>query len=413
MLNLGFAATNPCHLYALSQAVADLEPEVTFYMGYPRWRLQPPYPNHLRTHSFRTVVTYSLLRLPERLRPKQKTLFQWQDQHFDRWVACHLETHDFIHAMPGQALETFRRARQTGIRTVLNHATGPSRYLIEIMNAEYRRVGMNLTAATRYDDLYLATEQKEYELADFHCAASTLVRDQLLEQGIPSEKIWVVPYGASPTIFYPPPDPAKERFSILFAGQVTLRKGITTLLQALSLCRDSDWTVDFYGFVSSDVKRDISGYQGNIPLRFHGPVSQAELARAIRRSSVLVLPSLEEGFGLVVPQGLACGVPCIVSDRVGAKDLIQPGVNGSIFPVRDHVSLLAELRDWSVRKSVIIGEYSWDEPARRLVRYSAAALRPEDRRGLSLVQKSYQKPAPGNEDQIGNQPSPRIGPPRV
>lgn len=403
MLNLGFTATNPCHLYALSQAVAGQEQEVTFYMGYPRWRLQRPYPSHLRTHSFRTVVTYSLLRLPERLRPKQKTLFQWQDQDFDRWVASHLEKHDFLHAMPGQALETFRRARKEGIPTVLNHATGPSRRLVEIMETEYRRVGLNLTAATRYDDLYWAREQEEYDLADLHCAASTVVRDQLLEQGIQREKIWVVPYGASPTIFYPQPNAANERFSILFAGQVTLRKGINTLLQALSLCRDSDWTIDFYGFVSSDVKSDIAGYQGQIPLRFHGPVSQAELAGAMRRASVLVLPSLEEGFGLVVPQGLACGIPCIVSDRVGAKDLIQPGVNGSIFPVCDHVSLLAELRYWSVRKSVITGDYSWDEPARKLVRYSSAALRPENRRRLILDQKSYRRPASGNQDQLVNQ----------
>ncbi|MBV8585122.1 MAG: glycosyltransferase [Verrucomicrobia bacterium] len=54
-----------------------------------------------------------------------------------------------------------------------------------------------------------------------------------------------------------------------------------------------------------------------------------QLSEQMRQASVLVLPSLEEGFGLVVPQALACGAPCIVSESIGAKDLIEVRRNGS------------------------------------------------------------------------------------
>jgi len=79
----------------------------------------------------RTLVTYGLLRAPERFRPRSRTLFLWQDQNFDRWVARTLHKHDFVHAIPGQALQIFRRARALGLRTVLNHATGPSPGIFE------------------------------------------------------------------------------------------------------------------------------------------------------------------------------------------------------------------------------------------------------------------------------------------
>lgn len=376
MLKLGFSATNPCHLYPLAQAISEFERSVTYYSGYPRWRLRPPYPAHLRFHSFRTLITYSVLRIPERLRPKSRSLFLWQDRGFDRWVGQHLDFHDFIHAMPGQALETFRCARALGIRTALNHATGPSRHWVQIMAEEYKRAGIDIARMTVYDDSYWARETEEYRLADLHCVASTVVRDQLLECGIPPEKIWVVPYGASPDIFFPPSEKRFDSFRILFAGQLTLRKGIATLLRALSGLHGQRWIVDFFGAVSKEVHKDLAGYQGRIPIQFHGAVSQATLAEVMRRSSVLVLPSLEEGFGLVVPQALASGTPCIVSDRVGAKDLISHRENGSIFSVSDPSALAAELEFWEKQRVIVRGDYSWRGPARQLISLSEEALMP-------------------------------------
>jgi glycosyltransferase involved in cell wall biosynthesis len=125
----------------------------------------------------------------------------------------------------------------------------------------------------------------------------------------------------------PPPD-----FRIVFAGQICLRKGWRALLDALTLAGRKEWRVDLYGGTQSESERDLSAYRGATPLRFHGAVSQAALGAALRAGSVLVLPSLEEGFGLVVPQALNCGIPVIVSDRVGGKDLVRHRENGSIVP---------------------------------------------------------------------------------
>lgn len=375
MVDLAFAATNPCHLYPLAQAATALGVGTTFYSGYPAWRLAQPHPTRLRTHSRRTVVTYGLLRIPERFRPRSRTLFLWQDRHFDRWVAGALARHHFVHAIPGQAQEIFRRAKTLGVRTVLNHATGPSRHWVKVMRGEYEKAGLSIERATVYDADFWRREEQEYALADWHCAASTVVRDQLVAAGIPPDRIWVVPYGAAPEIFFPAPGKSGPgNFRVLFAGQVSLRKDLGTLLRALEKVQKPDWVLDVFGGAGDEARAELAAYRGATPLRFHGPVSQRQLADEMRRSSILVLPSLEEGFGLVVVQALACGTPCVVSDAVGARDLISPRINGSVFPAKAADALAAELEFWAGQPTRVDGDYSWTDPARSLCRLSEEAL---------------------------------------
>jgi len=134
-----------------------------------------------------------------------------------------------------------------------------------------------------------------------------------------------------------------------------------------------EWSVEFYGARLGEAESDIAVYRGPSPLHFHGPVSQGNLADAMRSSSVLVLPSLEEGFGLVVPQALNCGIPCIVSDRVGGKDLIQHRMNGSIIPVQQPEALAAELTWWASHPRRVSQSLGWTEPVERLIGLSSAA----------------------------------------
>ena len=373
-MRISISATNPCHLYPLARALAAECGLGCYYSGYPGWKLGDTAGLGLRTHSFRTNVVYALLKyVPERFRPSSRTLFLWQDRSFDRWAGAHLEACDFIHAMPGQALATFRAAKRLGVKTVLNHATGPVRDWVRIMEPEYARAGLRLTDVCPYDDAYFAREDEEYALADWHCAASTVVRDQLVARGIDERRVWVVPYGADERVFHPGGARSAE-FSILFAGQVCLRKGIKTLCDALALADRREWRANFFGAVLSESWKDVHDYRGATPLALMDAVPQATLAAAMRRSAVLVLPSIEEGFGLVVPQALNCGLPCIVSDRVGAKDLIRHRENGSIIPAQNPGALAAELTWWAEHPRIVTESFGWTEPARRLIALSRAAL---------------------------------------
>jgi glycosyltransferase involved in cell wall biosynthesis len=374
MVRISISATNPCHLFALAAELAQRSALGCYYSGYPAWKLGPVAGPWVRPHSFRTNVVYGLLKFArEGWRPPSKMLFRWQDHGFDRWVSAHLEDCDYIHAMPGQCLHTFRAARRLGIRTVLNHATGPVREWVRIMEPEFARVGVRLTDVCPYDAAYFQREVEEYALADYHCVASSIVRAQLIALGIEARRIWQVQYGADGRIFHREGAVAPAEFRIVFAGQVVLRKGLRTLLDALTLAARPEWRVDFYGAVAGESRQDLDGYRGATPLTFHGPVAQTTLATALRAGSVMVLPSLEEGFGLVVPQALNCGLPVIVSDRVGGKDLIRHRGNGSITPVGDAAALAEELAWWSDHPCRVTETFDWSQPAGKLIELSTAA----------------------------------------
>lgn len=65
-----------------------------------------------------------------------------------------------------------------------------------------------------------------------------------------------------------------------------------------------------------------------------GPVPQARLRLLMSRSHVLVLPSIEDGFGMVLNQAMACGCPIIATTNTGGSDLCTDGVEGFIVPIR-------------------------------------------------------------------------------
>jgi glycosyltransferase involved in cell wall biosynthesis len=80
-------------------------------------------------------------------------------------------------------------------------------------------------------------------------------------------------------------------------------------------------------------------------VRFLGFVNQSKLSEVYCASDVLVLPSAHEPWGLVVNEAMACGLPVVVSDRVGARlDLVIHGETGEVYPVGDVQSLARTLR---------------------------------------------------------------------
>ena len=79
----------------------------------------------------------------------------------------------------------------------------------------------------------------------------------------------------------------------------------------------------------------------NLPIRFAGFLNQSKITEAYVASDALALPSDGgETWGLVVNEAMACGRPCIVSDRVGCgPDLVIPQKTGSIFRLGDVTAL--------------------------------------------------------------------------
>jgi glycosyltransferase involved in cell wall biosynthesis len=76
-------------------------------------------------------------------------------------------------------------------------------------------------------------------------------------------------------------------------------------------------------------------------------LSGGELGRALQTADVLALPSLSEGFGHVILEGMACGLPVIATPHSCAPDVVIEGVHGFIVPIRDAHAIAARL-EWAV-----------------------------------------------------------------
>jgi glycosyltransferase involved in cell wall biosynthesis len=274
---------------------------------------------------------------------------------FDRWAAAGLRraAADAVIACEISALATFRAARRLGIATILD---APSLH---------HRAQDRLHGTTDPPGLHrriVRIKDMEIALADQVLTVSDLARDSYLEAGVPASKVHALMLGADLDLFTPGTDAVRDdgAFVFLFCGATIRRKGFDLLLEAFSRIAGElpEARLRVVG-----PRGDDGALAGLADLRHGGhgeritaagPVSQPELADELRAADCLVLPSRNDSFGMVVPEALACGLPVLVSDMVGAKELVDPGRNGWIVPAGD-AGALAERMAWCVRHREAVG----------------------------------------------------------
>jgi glycosyltransferase involved in cell wall biosynthesis len=162
--------------------------------------------------------------------------------------------------------------------------------------------------------------------------------------------------------FFPCVQRCEDRFNVLFVGSVTVRKGISYLIEAFQKLRCTRKHLTFVGGVSPELEGTINRIRGQDQFSVLGQVQQSRLKEIMSANHVMVLPSVEDGFGLVLAQAMACGCPVIASQNTGAQDLFTDGSEGFIVPIRDAVAIADRLQKLA------------DDPDLRF-RMSEAALR--------------------------------------
>ncbi len=124
---------------------------------------------------------------------------------------------------------------------------------------------------------------------------------------------------------------------LVFVGNLIPRKGLHTLLAALTLLPPESWELIVVGetAVNPTYARTIErqARQLNGPVRFLGAISDAELAQQLKQSQLLVVPSDYEGFGIVYLEGMGFGLPAIASTAGAAREIITDGVDGFLVGV--------------------------------------------------------------------------------
>jgi alpha-maltose-1-phosphate synthase len=264
-------------------------------------------------------------------------------RHFDGKVAQRVRSlrPDVVYAYEGGALKTFREAQRLGITTIYEQASSYWYWVRDLLTREAQRSPevAELLPNLVDSEKHLKWKDEELSLADYVFVASEHVR-RTLKGAVPDEKIRVVHYGAPEikqrTRIATEP---KMPLQVLFVGQMTQHKGIGDLLDAIDR-------------LGSKVELTLVGrrFRANARVdeacrrwRWFDTLPHGQVLEVMLESDVLVLPSLGEGFGMVVTEALACGLPVIVTPNVGASDLVRDGQEGFVVPVCSAESIAGRL----------------------------------------------------------------------
>jgi glycosyltransferase involved in cell wall biosynthesis len=247
---------------------------------------------------------------------------------FDRLAARLVEPADVFYGLSHSCLHSLRKARRLGALTVMCACNTFMPVMKELVEAEYRALGyqhplINSAAVRRV----LA----EYKEADLIRVESTLVQASLIDGGIAPEKIFLLPPSIDLDSFTRPLREPDE-FCVAFVGAFSIRKGLHHLLHGWDLLRPrARGRLVLHGGGGGWSKRLLAPYRDRPDVEFRVGLPHA----TYRDASVCVVPSIEDGFCRVVLEAMASGVPVIITDRVGAKDLVTDGCEGYIVPAGD------------------------------------------------------------------------------
>jgi glycosyltransferase involved in cell wall biosynthesis len=143
--------------------------------------------------------------------------------------------------------------------------------------------------------------------------------------------MFIAPLGADLEMFTPPDTEPDGPFRIAFSGQITQRKGISYLVEGFKRAAIPDSELLFIGVGFGNTE----AWLGNPGVKHVGPMPRAMLPDVLRTCHVVALPSLIEGYGASALEGMACGLPAIVTPHTFADDVVEDGVDGWIIPIRD------------------------------------------------------------------------------
>jgi starch synthase len=260
---------------------------------------------------------------------------------FDSWVASQIEECDALVGLSGSALNTGQVVKSRGGKHVCDRGSSHIRYQDAILNEEYAKWGFPFATI---DPRVIAREEMEYQQADAIFVPSGFAHRSFVEMGVAADKVKVIPYGVRLERFQRTGEPPKDLFNVMFAGTVSLRKGIPYLLEAFRMFRHPRKRLRLAGPVEAETRSFLKNQKLD-GVEILGRMSQPKLAEYMSTSHVLALPSIEDGFGLVMAQAMACGAVVISSENTGGPDLYRNRSEGFIVPIRSAAAIAQNLQE--------------------------------------------------------------------
>jgi glycosyltransferase involved in cell wall biosynthesis len=297
--------------------------------------------------SVRCTLARGKLRIPYKLLGKGRALAL-----HDRIVSRRLEKLagkvDVIHVWPSAALETIRVAKRLGIPTVLERPNAHTRFCYEVVAAECKRIGVGVPHHDyEPNPKVLAREEAEFESTDYLLCPSEFTAQSFLARGFSPAKLLRHRYGFDEHDYFPETEKRNpnKKFNAIYVGVDAVRKGLHFALEAwLGSSAAKDGTLLIAGGVSSEFQQRFAESLAHPSVVMLG--HRNDIPALMRQADILLLPSIEEGFGLVCVDAIVAGCVPLVSKACTdqCKHMQNALVHeiGDVSTLREHISLCFE-----------------------------------------------------------------------
>lgn len=298
---------------------------------YPKQKTEEwDIPGHL-------VVSIWPLEVLKRLQKKvsgnffKKNFTLYEKQVFDIMTSFLMsKDSDIFIGWSSNSLRTISECKKNNIFTILERGSAHIQEQIELLAEEHR---INKLSYLKHHEKITKRELFEYEITDIIEVPSTYAYKSFLDKGVSQRKMIKGFRGVDLSAFKKVKKQC-DTFRVVYAGQLSLQKGSHYLLQAINELRSYGIELWHMGTVTREMNQFVEKYRCE-QIKLLGPKPQQELFKYYSQGSVFVLPSIQDGFGMVIPQAMACELPVICTTNTGGPDLIIDGKEGFIIPIRD------------------------------------------------------------------------------
>jgi glycosyltransferase involved in cell wall biosynthesis len=350
-LRIAIVAHGRFHAFDLARELIARGHDVTLLTNYPRWAAARFGVPAASVRSF--VVHGALARLAGRWPGLAQRVSAERRLHrmFGRWAERVLAERrwDIVHGWSGVSEEILLSKRVVG-HTVLMRGSSHIAVQARLLAEEARQAGV---AIDRPSPWMIAREMREYAQAERILVLSSFARQTFIDEGTSDDRLMVLPLGADVTAFRPAPDVAAARtrrvlagapLRVVCVGTVSYQKGLAALENVIGQVDGDRIEMAIVGPALPESEAVVKRLRNHRGVRIVGYVPQRELPAVYAEADVFFFPTVQDGYGMVLAQAQAAGLPVLATTHSAAPDFVREGENGWLVEPGDAPAMADILR---------------------------------------------------------------------
>jgi glycosyltransferase involved in cell wall biosynthesis len=340
-LRIALVVQGRFHAFDLARALIGRGHEVTVFTNYPQWAAAR---FGLPSHAVRSHVGHFVADRAVGAAAWSRLSRGWEPighQAFGRWAARELArtSWDIVHCWSGVSEELLESGSARNAPTLLMRGSSHIAFQRRLLDEESVRVSADLD---RPSDWMVAREQREYDRASRIVVLSTFAARSFVQEGVRADRLSLLPLGVDVCAFRASDAAIEERcrrirealpLTVVYAGTVSFRKGFWDLAEIIRRVSGSTFRFMIAGSVLPECQPLLQSLGAQVEAL--GPLPQSRLPAFYRKGDLFVFPTIEDGFGLVLTQAAASGLPILATTNCAAPDLVADNHNGWVLPIRD------------------------------------------------------------------------------